>query len=136
MVNVGQHSWSTFGSWLSISMFTLFLLLQLFFQIQRCLSHHESLWEMDYPLSKFVFFCVCRIVQGLVCKMLQCLFSNMCYGEEVFKGSQSHLHWRAWHQAFFCGFFSQRFLIRIVGCIKKGKSWKTLMGWYVRSVCM
>jgi hypothetical protein len=88
------------------------------------------------PSNKFVSYCVFRNVQGLLCKMLQCLFSSMCCGEEVFRGSQSHLHWRAWHQSFFCGFFSQRFLIRIVGCTKKGKNWNALMGWYVKSVCM
>jgi hypothetical protein len=35
-----------------------------------------------------------------------------------------------------CGLLSQRFLIRIAGCTRKGKKWKALMGWYVGSVCM
>jgi hypothetical protein len=39
-------------------------------------------------------------------------------------------------QLFSCGLLSQRFLIRIAGCTKKGKNWKALMGWYVGSLCM
>jgi hypothetical protein len=39
-------------------------------------------------------------------------------------------------QLFSCGLFSQKFLIKIVGCTKKGKNWKALMGWYIGSVCI
>jgi hypothetical protein len=39
-------------------------------------------------------------------------------------------------QLFSCGLLSQRFLIRIAGCTRKGKNWKVLMAWYVGSVCM
>jgi hypothetical protein len=83
------------------------------------------------PSNQVCFFLCLQECSRFGFKMLQGLFSSMCFREEVFRSFQSHLHLRAWHQAIFNCFlvvFSIKgFLIRIVGCTRKGK-WEGVDG--------